>query len=227
MHRIAGLAAVLACAACELPANPPQVAALPGAPQSLQGQPQAQCQEFRAPLTAGGQPEQATGQACRQPDGSWHIVQNTPGLPSQNYVVPAPTAAAAPPPANPAPCSTVTVPVTVGGQQQMAVVESCQQPDGSWRVTQNTPGLPPQVYVVPPLPADYGYPYGGFYSYPLAYPYWFDNPWFFGLGPTIFVFQRFPHFQNGFDRGFHHGFGHGFGHGGFQRAGGMGGGHHR
>jgi hypothetical protein len=42
----------------------------------------------------------------------------------------------------------------VGGEQQQSVVEACQQPDGSWRITQNTPGLPPQVYTVPP-PTEY------------------------------------------------------------------------
>ncbi len=56
--------------------------------------------------------------------------------------------AAQPGAAEPA-CSSYTVPVTVGGQQQQAGVEACQQPDGSWRITQNTPGLPPQVYEVP------------------------------------------------------------------------------
>ena len=53
-------------------------------------------------------------------------------------------------------CSSYTVPVTVGGQPQQASVEACQQPDGSWRITQNTPGLPPQVYDVPaPPPSSY------------------------------------------------------------------------
>jgi hypothetical protein len=126
------------------------------------------------------------------------------------------------------------VPVTVGGQPRQAVVEACQQADGSWRITQTTPGLPPQVYEVPP-PA--------YSPYPSAYPYpdfspswdwagapywgWGDAPWFFGLAPSIVVVQRFNHFHHGFSHGFghgfaHHGFGHGFaaGHGG-----GMAGGH--
>lgn len=132
---------------------------------------------------------------------------------------------AAPPAANPTPCSTSTVPVTVGGQQQQATVESCQQPDGSWRITQYTPGLPPQVYVVPPPPVGYANPYPEYYSYPYAFPDWFATPWLFGLGPTIFVAQRFPHFHHAFGHGFHHGFNHGFGRG-VQHAGGMGG-HHR
>ena len=47
-----------------------------------------ECQDFSAPVTAAGTPEQASGQACQQPDGSWRVVQNTPGLPAQEYLVP-------------------------------------------------------------------------------------------------------------------------------------------
>src|SRR5215471_17682190 len=82
-------------------------------------------------------------------------------------------ATTAQPPANQPPCTSYTVPVTVGGQEQQSVVESCQQPDGSWRITQNTPGLPPQVYVIPP-PTEYpyAYPHPDYYSYPSYYPYY-------------------------------------------------------
>ena len=33
------------------------------------------CREFQQTVTVGGQTEQAYGTACRQPDGSWKIVQ--------------------------------------------------------------------------------------------------------------------------------------------------------
>jgi surface antigen len=33
------------------------------------------CREFQQTITIGGQTEQAYGTACRQPDGSWQIVQ--------------------------------------------------------------------------------------------------------------------------------------------------------
>ncbi|HEY1719690.1 MAG TPA: RT0821/Lpp0805 family surface protein [Magnetospirillaceae bacterium] len=33
------------------------------------------CREFQETVTIGGQPQQAYGQACRQPDGSWKVVQ--------------------------------------------------------------------------------------------------------------------------------------------------------
>ena len=160
------------------------------------------------------------------------------------------TAGTQPPPAQPT-CSSYTVPLTVGGQPQNAVIEACQQADGSWRVTQTTPGLPPQVYEVPPPPAS---PYPSAYSYPEAYPYpdfspywgwsdwgwgdwgWGGAPWFLGLGPSIVVVKRFNHFHHGFGHGFGRGFGHGVGRGfagmrggGFagMHGGGMGGGGHR
>jgi hypothetical protein len=123
------------------------------------------------------------------------------------------TAAAENSAAQPA-CSSSTVPVTVGGQQQQAVVEACQQPDGSWRVTQNTPGLPPQVYEVP-APSASLYPYPVDYAYP-DFPYWWGSPWYFGLAPSIVVVQRFNRFHHGF---FHHGFHGGF-RGGLARGGG-------
>ena len=145
------------------------------------------------------------------------------------------TAAAENPDAQPAAappaCNSYTVPVTVGGQQQQASVEACQQPDGSWRITQNTPGLPPQVYEVPaPTPSPYPYPAG--YAYPDYFPYWWGSPWYFGLGPSIFVVQRFNRFHHGFHHGFHGGFAHGSGRSGFghgfaaARGSGMGGGGH-
>src|SRR6516225_7016345 len=93
--------------------------------------------------------------ACQPPPDA------TLAAPTARQPEPAPTAGTQPPPAQPS-CTSYTVPVTVGGQPQQAVVEACQQADGSWRITQTTPGLPPQVYEVPP-PA--------YSPYPSAYPY--------------------------------------------------------
>jgi hypothetical protein len=139
------------------------------------------------------------------------------------------TAAAENPDAQPAAappdCSSYTAPVTVGGLQQQAVVEACQQPDGSWRITQNTPGLPPQVYEVPaPTPSPYPYPLG--YAYPDYFPYWWGSPGYFGLAPSIVFVQRFNGFHHSFHHGFHRGFAHGSGQGfghrfAAARAGGM------
>ena len=80
----------------------------------------------------------------------------TLAAPTAGQPQPTPTASTQPPPAQPT-CTSYTVPLTVGGQPQQAVVEACQQADGSWRITQTTPGLPPQVYEVPP-PAYSPYP---------------------------------------------------------------------
>lgn len=160
------------------------------------------------------------------------LADATLAVPTAGQPQPAPTASTQPPAAAPF-CTSYTVPVTVGGQPQQAVVEACQQADGSWRITQTTPGLPPQVYEVPP-PA-YS-PYPSAYPYPDVFPDWdwagggwAGAPWFFGLAPSIVFVQRFNHFHHGFAHG-GHGFGHGFAHGsghGFagMHGGGMGGGH--
>jgi surface antigen len=115
----------------------------------------------------------------------------------------------------------------VGGQPRQAVIVACPQPDGSWKITQNTPGLPAQVYQIPPpssVPYPYDYTYPVDYAYPEFFPYWVGAPWYFGLAPSIVVVQRFRHFQHGFPRGFSHGFargfGPGFGHGFAARGGG-------
>ena len=170
--------------------------------------------------------------ACQPlPDAT--VAGPTPGQPQL-----APTAGAQPPGVPPV-CTSYTVPLTVGGQPQQAVIDACQQADGSWRITQTTPGLPPQVYEMPPPRAYPSYPdanaYPGAYVYPdfSAYsdwgagPYWgwAGAPWFFGLASSIIVVQRFNHFHHGFAHGFGHGM-HGFGHGfAGMRGGGMGGGH--
>jgi hypothetical protein len=231
--------ALLAGASCQPLPDATPAANAEGQAQPVQTSSQPDCRQFTAPVTAAGQREQASGRACRQPDGSWQVVQSTPGLPTQEYVVPradqpppppAQTASAEPTTApSPPPCTTYTVPVTVGGQPQQAAVEACPQPDGSWRITQTTPGLPPQVYDIPPPPAYGPYSYDYTYPYPDYFPYWAGAPWFFGLAPSIVVVQRFNHFHHGFGHGSGHGFVHGM-HGfsgGFTAAhgGAMGGGH--
>jgi hypothetical protein len=97
-------------------------------------------------------------------------------------------------------CREFTAPVIIGGQREQAVGQACRQADGSWRITQETPGSPPLVYVVPPQTV-----------YQPA-PYWAYDPWFvapaFGTS-FVFVdrFHRHHHFHHGgFDRmgmGFH------------------------
>jgi surface antigen len=234
MRWISIVAIIVACAACQYPPGGTQVAALPEQAEPV-------CHDFATPVTAGGRPEQARGQACEQPDGSWQVVQNTPGLPAQGYVLEAPgqppgqsSAGATPaqlqpnqPARNQNACSSYTAPVLVGGQPRQAVIEACPQPDGSWKITQNTPGLPTQVYQVPPpaaSPYPYDYPYPIDYAYPDFFPYWVGAPWFFGLAPSIVVVQRFHHFHHGFPQGFGHGFVRGFGPGfAVARSGGGGG----
>jgi hypothetical protein len=51
-------------------------------------------------------------------------------------------------------CHEYRMPITVGGTQQQADVVACLQADHSWRITQTTPGLPTQIYTVPPSAGD-------------------------------------------------------------------------
>jgi surface antigen len=112
-------------------------------------------------------------------------------------------------------CREFTAPVTIGGQQQQAIGQACQQPDGSWQITQDTPGLAPQIYTLPPQPFD-AYPYP--YAYDWADPWAFGSPFF--VGGSIFFEDRFHHFHD------HDGFRHEPFHGGFHGGGFHGGGFH-
>jgi hypothetical protein len=108
---------------------------------------------------------------------------------------PVAVAVASPPPQN---CREYNAQIMIGGQPQPAYGWACQQPDGSWKISQETPGQPPQVYVVPPNPA-----------YPVGYPYWAYDPYW---GPRIAIGGTFVfgggrgfrhHHEFGRDRGFH------------------------
>jgi surface antigen len=122
-------------------------------------------------------------------------------------------------------CREFTGTVTIGGQPQQAYGNACQQPDGTWRITQNTPGSPTQVYT---LPAQ------AIYAAPYPYPYYWADPWAYGpsvfVGGSIFFADGFHHFHghDGFHHdGFHDGFHrHEFHGGGFHARGFHGGGFH-
>jgi hypothetical protein len=94
-------------------------------------------------------------------------------------------------------CREFTAQVTVEGQPRQAVGQACLQPDGSWQVALNTPGLPQQVYT---LPAQ------AIYLYPHPEPHYWWDPAFYGplffVGGPIFLTRGFHHFHHG---GFHGG----------------------
>ena len=185
--------------------------------------------------------QQARGQACEQPDGGWQVVQNTPGLPAQTYVLEPPGqpgrrgehpsrrhCRAGPHPTS-RHAAAIQLPVTVGGQPRQAFIEACPQPDGSWKIMQNTPGLPTQVYQVPPpasssLPLRLLVPGRLRLSRILSLIGLAGTLVFWPRARSIVVVQRFHHFHYGFPRGFAHGFARGFGPSfGIARAGGGGG----
>jgi hypothetical protein len=98
-------------------------------------------------------------------------------------------------------CRAFTVQVMVAGQPQQAAGQACQQRDGAWQVTLDTPGLPQQIYMLPPQAIS-------LYSYPEPF-YWdplFYGPRFFVGGP-VFLAHGFHHFHH--HGGSHHGGYHG------------------
>jgi hypothetical protein len=190
---------LLACTACAAPA-PDAVSG--GAQQDAD----TACRDYQLPIIIGNQQQQATRHACPQPDGSWQLTEETPGMPTQTYWVPPPgkTGAAEPmptplstsaqPSAGQPNCREFTMPVVVEGEERQAVGQACQQADGSWRVTQQTPGLPTQAYLLPP-PVYYPAPY--------PYPDYAWDPWAygppFGFGASFLFIDHFHHHHR-----FHH-----------------------
>ncbi|HTV46260.1 MAG TPA: hypothetical protein VMF05_13185 [Stellaceae bacterium] len=75
MRLVPALAVLLGCTAC----------------QPYQTIPAA-CSRYPVPVIVGAKRLQATVEACQQPDGGWRIIQYTPGLPPQLYVVAPPAA---------------------------------------------------------------------------------------------------------------------------------------
>jgi surface antigen len=221
MRSIPTLAFVMGLAACQLGADETAAAAASDPPQ----QSQTGCRAT-APISPDGTTDQPVSPACRQANVTSRLVQRRPGFwikedagpgTGGNGADPPPAvlhAADTPPPAGAAACVSYPLPVIVGGQSLQATVLACPQPDGSWRATQYTPGLPPQVYTVPAPPAAGASPND--YASPGDYqdwgPDWAGGPWFWGFAPAIVVVQRF-HFFHGFNHGFAHGFSHGFAHG--------------
>ena len=81
---IATTALALACSACVEPPPPPVVIA-PGPAKVAADDPN--CRDYTATATIAGEQQQIVGRACRQPDGSWRIVEGTPDQPGQVILV--------------------------------------------------------------------------------------------------------------------------------------------
>ena len=227
MRSIPIVALALALAVGQFAAGGTASAETAGPQQPVQTAAQADC-GAAVPATSSGMVDHSAGPAC-QSSVLPHFVQRRPGFwiaqdagPGSGGNAAEPPAvlraADTPPPAGAAACVSYPLPVVVGGQSLQATIVACAQPDGSWRATQYTPGLPPQVYTVPAPPAAGGslgpspndYASGG--DYQDWGPDWAGGPWFWGFAPAIVVVQRF-HFFHGFHHGFTHGFAHGFAHG--------------
>ena len=207
LRLVVSLSWAASCAACTAPAHgPPSAAGLPPSATLISASPPPapNCRAYTTPVLVSGKSETASGVACELADGSWRITDYTPGLPSRIYTMPppgvAPLGTVPPLPGAPmqgqADCREYTVPIVVGGVEKQGVGESCRQPDGSWRITDNTPGLPQQVYLIPP-PA---YPLDDF-APDYLYDPWYYGPPFAFAGSFVFI-DHFHHFHHGGN--FHH-----------------------
>jgi hypothetical protein len=203
MRAMLRLVVSLSCAACTAPVHgPPSAVGLPPSATLISASPPPapNCRQYTTPVLVSGKSETASGVACELADGSWRITDYTPGLPSQTYTMPPPgvmpLGSVPPLPGAPgqgqvaqsqADCREYTVPIVVGGLEKQGVGASCRQPDGSWRITDNTPGLPQQVYLVPPP------------TYPLPddVPDYLYDPWYYGppfaLAGSFIFFDHFHH----------------------------------
>jgi hypothetical protein len=144
-------------------------------------------------------------------DPGWRFVQHGPGFVTLDAAAPNTGEKAADPPpptvlrgtaAMPASadagCVRYPMPVTVGGQTLPGTTLACPQADGSWEVTQLTPGFPPQSYTVPAAATP-----AAEYGATEEYPYWAGGaPWFFGFAPAIVVNRDFRHVDHRFSHGF-------------------------
>ena len=78
---VLGLSSCLLVAACVTRyEQPPYVVAPPLPPAAMEPAPPPaaavrECREFQQTLVVNGQEQPGYGKACRQPDGSWKIVQ--------------------------------------------------------------------------------------------------------------------------------------------------------
>jgi hypothetical protein len=77
-------ALALAASGCVEPPPPPVLIA-PGPATVATDDPN--CRDYTALATIAGEQQQIVGRACRQPDGSWRIVEGTPEQPGQVILV--------------------------------------------------------------------------------------------------------------------------------------------
>jgi surface antigen len=201
----------------------PQIGAAAKLPQPTQETAQTKCSNAMPEISPGSPAEQSTNPACPPEKLNWRLSRHGPGFWTADAAAPAPTDAAgtsrtavlrtplSQPPADPPGCPTYSLMVVISGEPREATVVACPQPDGSWQVTQYTPGLPTQTFAVPPPAAGAPPDESAGWDTGPAWD-WAAAPWFFGYAPAVVVVQAFNRFHR-FGHQFGHGFDHGFAHG--------------
>ncbi|MBV8739384.1 MAG: hypothetical protein JO007_19455 [Alphaproteobacteria bacterium] len=157
------------------------------------------CPSYPLPVVVDGQPRQATIVACRQTDGSWQIIQYTPGLPVQAYTVPAPPAA------GPSP-ETYTAPEEYGPPEDYSSLGYF--PYSDWWGAPWFFGVAPTIVVLQKFHRFHDFAHG--FGHPFAHEFLrgvdhpFAHSFTHGFNPAFHGFAR------GAAPGFAHGFGPGF-----------------
>lgn len=75
----------ISCSACVAEQPPPPMVI--SQVSSVVSRDDPNCREYTAFATIEGEQQQIVGRACRQPDGSWRIVEGTPEEPGQVILV--------------------------------------------------------------------------------------------------------------------------------------------
>ncbi|HEY2539815.1 MAG TPA: hypothetical protein VGI28_10020 [Stellaceae bacterium] len=216
-------------------------AAGPPLPQQQKQITRADCGTASAAGSTGDPGQHMAGPGCRPAGFASRLEERRPGFWTADDVAapPGEVASEAPPAifragpsqtsTNAPACPSYPLMVVISGEPREATVVACPQPDGSWQVTQYTPGLPTQSFTVPSEPAAGSSPDdlgtgGDFANWGSAPAWdWAAQPWFFGFAPSLLVgqqFNRLHHFRHEFGRGEfgRHEFGRGeFGRGEFGR----------
>jgi hypothetical protein len=205
----------------------PQIGAAADLPPAAQEAAQTKCGTTSPGIFSGDANEQLPNPGCPPERLDWRLSQHGPGFWTADAAAPAladvsgaprATVLRTPPsraPADPPGCTTYPFMVVISGEPREATVVACPQPDGSWQVTQSTPGLPTQSFTVPPPPPEADAPgedFGAWGTTPAGD--WAEGPWpwFFGIAPAVVVsreFNRFDRFGNKLGHRFNRGFAHG------------------
>ena len=92
-----------------------------------------ECRDFESTITIDGRMEKSRGLACKQDDGTWRIAHTVPTAmtPTEAFVSQSGRN-----------CRDFESTFSIDGRVEESLGLACQQPDGTWRVSQTVPAPP-------------------------------------------------------------------------------------